>query len=98
MRDRRRGCSERVQVALCGMRCIDRVSNIVKILEIYYSYIEELDIRESFKRHIIKIEKILQIWRMRDLSIASKIIVCKTLAISKIVHLALVKTIPNSII
>ena len=98
MRDRRRRCSERVQVALCGMRCIDRVSNIVKILGIYYSYIEELDIRESFKRHIIKIEKILQIWRMRDLSIASKITVFKTLAISKIVHLALVKTIPNSII
>ena len=35
---------------------------------------------------------------MRDLSIAGKITVLKTLAISKIVHLALVKTIPNSII
>ena len=35
---------------------------------------------------------------MRDLSIAGKITVFKTLAISKIVHLALVKTIPNSII
>ena len=44
------------------------------------------------------IEKILRIWRMRDLSIAGKITVFKTLAISKIVHLALVKTIPNLII
>ena len=35
---------------------------------------------------------------MRDLSIAGKITVFETLAISKIVHLALVKTIPNSII
>ena len=35
---------------------------------------------------------------MRDLSTAGKITVFKTLAISKIVHLALVKTIPNSII
>ena len=35
---------------------------------------------------------------MRDLSIAGKITVFKTLGISKIVHLALVKTIPNSII
>ena len=35
---------------------------------------------------------------MRDLSIAGKITVFKTLAISKIVHLALVKTIPNLII
>ena len=35
---------------------------------------------------------------MRDLSIAGKITVFKTLEILKIVHLALVKTIPNSII
>ena len=35
---------------------------------------------------------------MRDLTIAGKITVFKTLAISKIVHLALVKTISNSII
>ena len=35
---------------------------------------------------------------MRNLSIAGKITVFKTLAISKIVHLALVKVIPNSVI
>ena len=40
----------------------------------------------------------LRIWRMRDLSIAGKTAVFKTLAISKIVHFALVQTIPNSII
>ena len=35
---------------------------------------------------------------MRNLSIASKITLFKILAISKIVHLALVKVIPNSVI
>ena len=35
---------------------------------------------------------------MRDLSIAAKITVLKTLAISKIAHLALMKTIPNLIL
>ena len=35
---------------------------------------------------------------MRNLTIAGKITVFKTLAISKIVHLALVKIIPNSVI
>ena len=74
------------------------MSNIVKILGNYYSYNEKLEIQENFKRHIIKIEKVLQIWRMRDLSIVGKITVFKTLAISKIEHLALVKTIPNLII
>ena len=92
------GVLKGVQVALCGMRCIDLVSNIVKILGIYYSYNEKLEIQENFKRHFIKIKKNSRIWRMRDLSIPGKITVFKTLAISKIVHLALVKTIPNSII
>ena len=35
---------------------------------------------------------------MRNFSIAGKITVLKTLAISKIVHLALINVIPNSII
>ena len=87
-----------VQVALCGMRCVDFVSNIVKILGIYYSYNEKLKIQENFKRHIKNIEKILRIWRMRYLSIAGKITVFKTNTASKIVHFALVKAIPNSII
>ena len=48
------------------------MSNIVNILGIYYSYNEKLEIKENFKRHIINIEKILPIWRMRDLSIAGE--------------------------
>ena len=87
------GALKGVQVALCGMRCIDLVSNTVEILGLYYSYNEKLEIQENFKWHMINIEKILQIWRMRDLSIAGKITIFKTLAISKIVHFALVKTI-----
>ena len=56
-----------VQVALCGRRCIDIVSNIIKIFEIYCCYNEKLELQESFKRHVIKIEKFLRIWRLRDL-------------------------------
>ena len=78
-----RGVLKEVQVALCAMRCIDLVSNIVKILDIYYSYNKKLETQENIKRHIIKIEKNLRIWRMKDLSIAGKITVFKTLAIFK---------------
>ena len=52
------GALKGVQVALCGMRCIDLMSNIVKILGIHYSYSEKLEIQENFKRHIINIEKL----------------------------------------
>ena len=74
------------------------MSNLVKILGIYYYYNEKLKIQENFKRHIIKMKKVLQIWRVRDLSITGKITVFKTLEISNIVHFALVKTIPNLMI
>ena len=89
------GALKGVQVALCGMRCTDIVSNIVKILGIYYSYNDKLEIQENVKGHIIKIENILRISRMKDLPIAGKMTVFKTLKISKIVRLALVKTVPN---
>ena len=79
------------------MTCFDLVSNIVKILGIYYSYNDMLKTHENFKSHILKMEKILQIWRIRDLSIAGKVTVFKSLIIWNIVHLALVKTVPNSI-
>ena len=51
------GALKGVQVALCGMRCIDLMFNIVKILGIYYSYNEKLEIQENLKSHIINIEK-----------------------------------------
>ena len=51
------GTLKGAQVALYGMRCVDLVSNILKILGIYYSYNKKLEIQENFKRHIIKIKK-----------------------------------------
>ena len=40
---------------------------------------------------------ILKLWSMRNLSIEAKIVVSKTLAISKLVYLALLIVIPNHI-
>ena len=40
----------------------------------------------------------MKLWKMRQLTIESKILIFKTLAMSKIVHLALVKDIPSSTI
>ena len=90
------GTLKGAQVALYGMRYVDLVSNILKILGIYYSYNKKLEIQENFKRHIIKIKKKLRIWKMKDLSVAGKITVFKTLASSKVAHLALVKIIKQN--
>ena len=89
------GTLKGVKVALCGMECINLNENTIKILGIHYSYDKILENEKNFKKHILNIEGILKIWRLRNLTLEGKIIVFKALALSKITHLALVKTIQN---
>ena len=86
-----------VKVALCGMRCVNLHEDTVKILGIHYSYNKQLENDENFKKYIAEMENVLKLWRARSLSLEGKIAVFKSLALSKITHLALVKTIPPSI-
>ena len=81
-------------MALCGMECVNLKNNTIKILGIHFSYNKSLENDENYRRYIIKIEKLLKLWRMRQLTIENKILIFKTLAISKVVHLALVKDVP----
>ena len=93
------GVLKGVKVAIYGMRCVNLHGKTIKILEIHYSYNKRLENDENFKKYIVqKIENILKLWRARNLSLEGKITVFKSLALSKITHLALVKTIPPSII
>ena len=92
------GVLKGVKVALCGMRCVNLYEDTIKILGIHYSYNKQLENDENFKKYIAKIENLLKLWRARNLSLNGKITVFKSLALSRITHLALVKTIPPSII
>ena len=92
------GALKRVKLALCGMECIDLMFNDIKILGVYYSYDKNLENQKRSINLVLKIENLLRLWRMRKFSIPVKITVFKTLAISKLVHPALVKIIPISII
>ena len=49
-------------------------------------------------RHIVKIQNILKLWKQRNLTIEGRIVVFKSLAISKLIHLALVTEIPTTTI
>ena len=73
------------------MKCVNLKNNTIKILGIHFSYNKSLENDENYRRYIIKIEKLLKLWRMRQLKIEGKILIFKTLAISKVVDLALVK-------
>ena len=67
-----------VNVALCGMKCINLNTETVKILGIHYSYYKNKRQNENFVQHIIKIENVLKVWRMRKLTILGRIAVFKS--------------------
>ena len=87
-----------LKVALCGMRCVNLHEDTIKTLGIHYSYNKQLENDKNFKKYIATMENVLKLWRVRNLSLEEKIKVFKSMALSKITHLALVKTIPPSII
>ena len=87
-----------VQVALCGMKCVNLNNETVKILGVYFSYNKNLEQDKNFSEHILKIESILKLWRMRQLTLQRRVTVFKSLAISKIAHLLLITKIHNNTI
>ena len=89
------GVLKGVKLGLCVMKCINLKDETIKILGVHFSYNESKENEESFKKHIIKIENVLRMWKMRNLTIEGRITIFKTLAISKIVHLAFVKHVPK---
>ena len=54
--------------------------------------------RKNLERHILKIGKVLKLWRMGNLTIEGKITIFKTFPMSKIVHLVLVTNVLTEII
>ena len=92
------GVLKGVSMELCGMECIDLTKNSVKILSFHFSYNKKIENEENFIKLGKKIEDILKVWRIRNLTVQRKITIFKTLAIPKIIHLALVTDVPQVII
>ena len=79
-------------------KCINLTINSLKILSIHFSYNKKIKNEENFIKIIKKNENVLKIWRIRNLTVPGKITIFKTLAISKVIHLALVTNVPQVII
>ena len=92
------GVMKGVKVALCGVQCVNLLTNTIKILGIYFSYNKKLENEKNFLDHIANLQKVINIWEMRNLSLLGKIIIFKTLALSKIIHLALITNVPTATI
>ena len=77
---------------------IPRIFNAVKIIGISFSYNKAIQNELKVRTTISKIQTVLRLWRLQKLFLEGKIIVFKSLAISKIVYLSLSTNVPNNIV
>ena len=83
------------------MKNIDLRKDTVKIVGVYYSYNsykKKLVNEKNFKNHLQKIETVFTVWKIRNSTLEWKITIFRTLAVSKIIHLASVTVLANSTI
>ena len=81
-----------------AMKCLELMKETVKILGAHFCYNTKLEHEINVQSHIVKIESVLRLWRMTNLTIKGKVLVFKSLKVSKIVHLSLTTTVPQAII
>ena len=92
------GVKNGAKVALLGLECVDLNQDSMRILGVHFSYNNEIFKEKNFQDVVNKIEKVLAIWRWRNLTLAGKISIFKSLAFSKIVFISYLSNVPNSII
>ena len=93
-----KGALNGVKVAICGIKCIDLTKEAIKILGVFFSYDKNLQLENNFRKTILSIERILKMWRRKNLTLEGKMLIFKTVALSKVTLLAQVIVIPDQII
>ena len=92
------GSLKDAKVALCGLKSLDLTNESIKILGVHISYNAKLQDDINFCMTVKNICNVIKLWRMRHLSLEGKITIFKSLALSKIVYLAVLTIAPKSII
>ena len=81
------------------MRCIGLNNDTLKILGTHLSYNKKLkeEKKKCFKT-LTDIQRVLKIWKMRNLTLEGKIVIFKTKVVSKIVYQSIITTIPKYVV
>ena len=80
------------------MKCVNLNNGSVEILGVHFSYNKNLELDQKVCKHIVKIDNILRLWRMRQLTLEGRITVFKSLTVSKVIHLLPVTKLHNNTI
>ena len=70
---------------------------MIKVLGMHFSYNEQLAENMTFVETVNQVEKLLGVWSQRSLTLSSRIVSFKTLALSKIVYVASMVVVPERI-
>ena len=93
------GVLKSLKVPVCSMKYVDLCKDTIKITSAHFPYNKTKQDEKNILETIKKIQNVLKIWRMLSLTtLEGKIIVFKTLAISKTVYLSMMIKVPTEII
>ena len=91
------GVKKGVDLAFCGCKVVNLDKETVKILGAHFSYNMSLVDSRNFVETISKMKEILSIWSHRALTLIGRISVFKILALSKVLYISSMKTVPKFI-
>ena len=92
------GLLKGVETALCEVKNVNLETESIKILGVHFTYNKTLFTDKNFISVVDKIENVLKMWRLRNLTLLGKITIFKTLAISKIIYISYMSTVPTKIV
>ena len=79
------------------MKNINLTKESVKTLRVHISYNKKIQYDLNFTKTIKNLCNVIKLWRMRKLTLEGKITIFKSLAISNIVHLAIITKVPYTV-
>ena len=74
------------------MKYLDLTKECIKVLGVHISYKKKLKDSKHFCDMVKNIYNLIQLWRMRHLSLEGKVTIFKSLALSQILYLALLNS------
>ena len=85
-------------MTVCGIKCIDITTETINILSAHFCNNQKLKTQKNFVKSITNMQHVLNLWRMRNITLEGKIIIFKTLALSKVVYLTLIISFSKQLI
>ena len=92
------GAMKGVEGAFCGVKCLNLLSDSIKILGVYFSFSQSLYNNRNYLTVLKSVQEVLNLCSARGLTLAGRIQVFKTICISKILYISYMNQVPPYII